>query len=244
MWGPSHRWGRAAPAPYQFHRTLGTDPRSDGGWQLSLPDHINIARAGLPQTYEAAKVALAKCAKIDECKEWADKAQALASYARMADDDELFKMAVRIQARAVRRAGELLKQFDGRGNNQHTVGAYGIPQREAARRAEMSEHQQLQASRVANVPEEQFDDAIGNDNPPTVTAIAEMGTTHRTAMPPDGFKQATLLLGTVRRFAEFCSQHDPEFVANGILSSEADEVREVVGTIDNWLDRFVVNLKG
>ena len=39
----------------------------------------------------------------------ADKSQALASYARQADDETLFKLARRIQARAVRRVGELLK---------------------------------------------------------------------------------------------------------------------------------------
>lgn len=51
------------------------------------------------------------------------EAEALASYARMSDDDSLRQMADRIQARAVRRCGELLKQFDGKGNNQHSGGA-------------------------------------------------------------------------------------------------------------------------
>lgn len=67
--------------------------------------------ARLPQTYEAARVALAECERVDECKDWADKAQALASYARQADDETLEKLALRIRARATRRAGELLKQF-------------------------------------------------------------------------------------------------------------------------------------
>ena len=31
--------------------------------------------------------ALAACNRIDECHEWANKAEALASYAKMADDD-------------------------------------------------------------------------------------------------------------------------------------------------------------
>ena len=37
---------------------------------------------------------------------------ALATYAKMADDDSLRIMAHRIQTRAVRRTGELLKQFN------------------------------------------------------------------------------------------------------------------------------------
>ena len=47
--------------------------------------------------------------QCDECKNWSDKAAALASYARQAKDDSLRVMAVRIQARAQRRCGELLK---------------------------------------------------------------------------------------------------------------------------------------
>ena len=39
---------------------------------------------------------------------WADKAEALASYARQSQDDELLKMAQRIKARAIRRADAAL----------------------------------------------------------------------------------------------------------------------------------------
>jgi hypothetical protein len=38
----------------------------------------------------------ASCARIDECQEWADKAETLASYAKMANHDALMMMATRI----------------------------------------------------------------------------------------------------------------------------------------------------
>ena len=60
--------------------------------------------AQLPQRYEAARSAIAECERIDECKDWSDKAAAMASYARQAKDDSLRVMAVRIQARAERRS--------------------------------------------------------------------------------------------------------------------------------------------
>lgn len=79
-----------------------------------------VATASLPATYERAKQALSECVKLDECKDWADKAQAMASYARQAKDDSLYKQALRIQARAIRRCGELLKQIEpARGANQN-----------------------------------------------------------------------------------------------------------------------------
>jgi hypothetical protein len=222
-----------------------------------LPAHIRVSDARLPATYEQAKTALAQCSRIDECQEWANKAEALASYARQADDDSLRKMADRIQARAIRRCGELLKQFDGRGrpeeNKEGTRPDYS--QAHAARDAGLSAHQQKTAVRVANVPAEQFEAAVESGEPPTVTALAEMGKQSRvapsseppaaTASPitaPAGFKQATHLIGVVRDFAAFCQQNDPVVVVGGLMKPEVRDVRSFVGIIDGWLDRFVVNL--
>lgn len=98
---------------------------------------------------------MANCVSLDECKDWADKAEALASYAKQADDDTLRRQADRIQARAIRRCGELLKQFDGRPANaeKQSDGADTlISQRQAADEAGLSKHQQVTAVRVANVP--------------------------------------------------------------------------------------------
>jgi hypothetical protein len=53
-----------------------------------------------PATYEDAKAALAECVRLVECQDWADKAEALASYANQAQDEELRKMADRIQGAA------------------------------------------------------------------------------------------------------------------------------------------------
>jgi hypothetical protein len=238
--------------------TLATNP---------LPAHIRVSDARLPATYEQAKTALAQCSRIDECQEWANKAEALASYARQADDETLFRLAKRIQGRAVRRAGELLKEINGKGNNQHSGGTpTKLTQREAAEQAGLSKDQQVTAVRVANVPAEQFEKAVDSDEPPTVTALAEMGKQSRpspaaapspTSEPspppaatapappvtaPAGFKQATHLIGVVRDFAAFCQANDAVVVAGGLMKSEVRDVRSFVGIIDGWLDRFVVTL--
>lgn len=143
-----------------------------------------ISKAPLPIAYREACTALAHCERVDECKDWSDRAAALASYARQAKDQALFNAAMRIQVRAVDRAGALLKEFDGHGNNQHTDGADSkLTQREAAEAAGMSERQQVTAVRVNNVPRDEFEELVESDTPPTVTELARAGTRKRQREP-------------------------------------------------------------
>lgn len=206
----------------------------------------SVGNAPLPATYERAKSALAECSRVDECKDWADKAQALASYARQSDDETLFNLARRIQARAMRRAGELLKTFQGGGGQgarkdlRSTVGTGPTSQRAAAASAGMSERQEKTAVRIANVPELAFEGVVESGAPPSMTRLAEMG--KDSAPKPEGFQAATHTVGALRRFVEKCEEHAPEFVARGVLPHEVDEVRRLVGRADAWLDRFIINV--
>ena len=75
----------------------------------------------------------------------------------------------------MRRAGELLKQFDGRGAHMKNDGAV-VSQKDMASQAGMSQRQKETAVRVANVPAEDFEAQVESDNPPTVTKLAEQGT--------------------------------------------------------------------
>ena len=85
-------------------------PAAPSGHDLALPAILpSVARAKLPKTYEQAREAIQACSRIDECKDWADKAQAMASYAKQAGDKTLEHAAQRIQARAIQRCGELLR---------------------------------------------------------------------------------------------------------------------------------------
>ncbi|HEV8449319.1 MAG TPA: hypothetical protein VGQ44_21020 [Gemmatimonadaceae bacterium] len=209
---------------------------------LALPD---IATATLPATYERAKEALATCERIDECKDWADRAAALASYAKQADDDTLHRLATRISSRAIRRAGELLKTFQSAGGRppKTTNGADGsYSQRKAADDAGMSERQELTAVRVANVPADEFEALVESDNPPTVTALAERGKTPGAAVP-EKFKAATHLLGICRELKLFAGEHDAALVADAICDHEAVSIREAVAVAGPWLEHLLVRLQ-
>jgi hypothetical protein len=239
------------------------EPKTISFRTLGEVSKIDPSTARLPETYANAKKALAECERIDECRSWADKMAALASYARQADDDELYKVARRIQGRAVKRCGELLKEFDARGGdrskstgagtfapeakqNGNGMAAGAISQRAAAEAAGMSKRQQVTAVRVANVPAEAFEAAIESDNPPTVTELAKAGTAAREALgfdylqgrDPRQFNAAIHTMGAMRALAEKLAQHPPAFIAGGIDASEIHEAQKLAADIDAWIVGF------
>src|SRR3954453_19497116 len=98
-----------------------------------------VEHARLPAIYESAKAALAECSRMDECKEWANKADAMASYARQAADDTFFAYARRIKARAIERCGELLAEIpSATGAHLKSGSAPTLSRKDAARDAGLS----------------------------------------------------------------------------------------------------------
>jgi hypothetical protein len=87
-----------------------------------VPQSVIEAPARIPALYQGAVAAIKECDRVDECKTWADKMEALASYARQAHDETLHNYAKRIQGRAVRRSGELLKEIEPSSGRQPEKG--------------------------------------------------------------------------------------------------------------------------
>lgn len=215
---------------------------------LDLPANLPaINSAKLPQTYEAAKTALAECSRVDECASWAKKAEALASYAKQAEDDTLRKMADRIQARAIRRCGELLHAITPApgGRPEKLRGALPLVSRaQAARDAGLSRDQKRTALRVAGIAAEDFETAIESDEPPTVTDLAQRGTQRRSlpdllrGRAPADFKAATRALGEFRTFVAFIDAADIEAINRGAAPKERRRLGEQATQIATWLRRF------
>ena len=218
-------------------------------------DAIDAAR--LPQVYVAARAALESCSRIDECQDWADKAEALASYARQSHDDTLRQLADRIQARAIRRAGQLLQEIApamGARTDRPRDGAVPrSPTRtEAATAAGLSDRQRKTALRVAAVPADEFEAALEADNPPTVTQLARRGTNpapRPAATAPwmqemaddqrrPGFQEATAFIGTLSRLVERCEQDPPALVRSGMSPAERQETLANWTTLKAWFQAF------
>jgi hypothetical protein len=136
----------------------------------------------------------------------------LASYARQLNDEALMAHCQRIQARAIRRAGEVLDEIEPAAN-QHDArardGAGPSSRSEAATAAGLSPHQRRTALRVAAVPPDQFEKLVDSEHPPTITKLAELGTgtkpqaptieqsDHLNGRDPADFQIATRLSGGV-----------------------------------------------
>lgn len=212
--------------------------------------------APLPASYDAARRALAECSNIDECQNWADKARALASYARQAKDGSLRQLALRIQNRAIRRAGELLKQIEpskgGRPSVKTRESAHPSSRTAAAEQAGLSTGQRKTALRIASVPAAEFEAAIESETPPSVTQMAVMGTVkypEPAAVAPQAIQPLTNDTGRpaanaavtlLRNLTAFCAIHDPVAIARAV--HDPDFARGLVQAIDLWLDKFVTNL--
>lgn len=212
----------------------------------------SVKDASLPKKYEAAKVAIAEASRVDECKNWADKAMALASYARQAKDKEMENTATRIRARAVRRCGELLKQIE-KANGKHWKSKKGsVPpftsREQAAGNAGLTEDQTKVAIRVANVPEQIFEDQVESEAPPTVTKLAEQGTKKQTpiyerqGMTKQAFQAGMYFRGELRRMAEKTEEYDPKDIVDGSTPEERKEMREHIEIINQFNQRIIAKL--
>jgi hypothetical protein len=214
-----------------------TAPQRSGRAALVL-----LAGARLPDSYEEAKRALARCESLNELEHWTSKAAAIAAYARIERDDTLLNYAQRIKLRARRRVGELLVECDGRGRppQKNSQATHAISQRAVANGAGMSKHRQDTAVRLAKIPHAQFEAAVESDRPPSVVTLAAMGR----KPAPVGFKQATAFKGHLSRLAEFCARTPPATVARGMtLPGEVRTLRKQLEDVEAWIKRLAAEME-
>ncbi len=218
--------------------------------------NLTVFQGNLPKSYEAARTALAQCQAIDECKEWADKSAALASYARQAEDFELEQMAARIRARAMRRAGELAKQMmQPNGTNRFTnhrkeADLLPMPKAKVQEVSGFSEWQLKSALRIANIPQADFDKEVESQNPPQITALAMMGMKTRPMDPqdwlkgrdPKAFNMVLHFVGAVERYAKELAGADLTIILANLTPRDVERLRGSIAQIDPIHDQIVTRI--
>lgn len=144
-----------------------------------------VAPTGFPVSYEEAREAIAKCESPFECRTMADQAAAMAVYARMRDDTDLQNRAVRLQLWAGRRWGEIDTALhpDRRRENLKQGSRNAADHNSGGKRPASpdgtTEYQRVVSRRLAAIPESEFSRHVESSSPPTVTALAALGTQSR-----------------------------------------------------------------
>lgn len=215
---------------------------------MNAPAVIQAAR--LPETYENARVALAECQQVDECKDWADKAAALASYAKQAEDDQLERMAQRIRARAIRRAGELAKQLMQPAHRpaENVEGNLNVMSREQIKeRSGFSDHQLTQATRIANVPESAFEEQVESPKPPTLSQLASQGVKPRQPVDlggrdPKAFNRALHFTATITDYAVDLAKFNAAEIIPHLDEGQRMKLRNALREIDGIHDMIATRI--
>ena len=126
---------------------------------LSVP--VTMKRGSGLARYEALKVAIAKCHRVDEAKDIRDRASAFRAYAAQAQDRELLRMAAEIVLRAERRAGALLGDMAESGAREGQGGDRAKSQAATLRDLGIKKDQSARWQLAASVPEADFTAWLG-----------------------------------------------------------------------------------
>ncbi|MDZ4344455.1 MAG: DNA N-6-adenine-methyltransferase [Candidatus Binatia bacterium] len=197
--------------------------------------------------YEAARVALQAANSVDEVKDIRDKAQAMAAYARQANDTQLVEWATEIKVRAERRAGELTAEIEplqGRRTSPHNgekskaevLSELGITTQTASR-----------WERLAAIPEEKFEHAVAAAkevaHEVTTAAMLRLSRPHVSHnsgenewyTPPDIIERARRSMGAID-----CDPASSSF-ANKNVKADVFYTAESDGLTKKWRGRVWMN---
>jgi hypothetical protein len=215
---------------------------------VAIIDEIKKREVSIPVSYQKAVTAIKECDAIDEAKDWADKMSALALYYKQSKDKTLEDYAKRIRIRAERRMGELLRQFDGKGNNQYskedsTADHTKLSQKETAEDIGLSKWQKDQSIRLSNIPEETFNEMVESENVPTLSQLAELGTKKTVKVVNQNNKDSWKVNERLKEIAKLLKEYDAIYTIEGMDQDLIESTVKTISEIENWFDTFIVNIK-
>lgn len=111
--------------------------------------------------YESARFALQQAVEIDEVKDIRDKAQAMAAYARQANDTKLVEWATEIKVRAERKAGQMLAEMPKNpGNLKNSSRSHDATTTKTLSELGINKTQSSRWQKLASVSDDQFEQAV------------------------------------------------------------------------------------
>lgn len=111
--------------------------------------------------YDSARFALQQAVEIDEVKDIRDKAQAMAAYARQANDTQLVEWATEIKVRAERKAGQMLSDMPKNpGQLKNSSRSHDATTTKTLTELGINKTQSSRWQKLAAVSDDQFEEAI------------------------------------------------------------------------------------
>jgi hypothetical protein len=171
--------------------------------------------------YDAMCRAISEAHKVDEVKNIRDKALAIQIYARQAQNHEAERQACEIRLRAERKCGKLLKtRAMAKGTRGQLIGpgVTRVPIEEADKLADLgiSYDQSSRFQKLAEVPDETFEQAVREPNASTTGIIAR----HEVAMHGDEAPPAD----TMEPLACSLWEHLTAFEYEGLLNKNPNDI--------------------
>jgi len=212
----------------------------------AIIQQIKNREIDLPSNYKNAIVALKKCDEIDEVKDLKDKMAAATLYYKQSKDIRLLNYATRIKLQAERRLGVLLEQFNNQGKRNDLelmdINDHKLSKKEVSKSIGLSERQTKEAIRLANIPEQKFEELIESEKIPTKTQLAEIGTNKRLKEVSKNFAH-TVEFGTLLHELEtFMKKYDAIYILDNMDQNTKERYKNSIDKIENWFDNFIVNL--
>lgn len=219
---------------------------------VNLPTdiHQRIPNAILPVEYAAACRAIAACLTIDESKNWSDKADALAAWAKIYKSDQASLEAKRLKLHAYRRMSELSDQL--RPANQKEKGPGAARGARPGPQTLLTAHgfSQTQAQnirKIGAIPHSQFEVIINSENPPGIKRAAFLGRgqrLHHGGRRPYSNSYFLILEGLASNMgvralvSRLCRKYPAKDLAKDMRVDEAEAIRPWIIELIDWMDDF------
>ena len=214
----------------------------------NLPTYIRekIPNAIVPVVFAEAMRALVACRSIDESKHWADKADALAAWAKIYKNDEAAREAKRLKLHAYRRMGKLAEELKPTERRFRHPGRGGAGSVSLLRQSGLSGIQAIAARRVASLQSEDFQREVRRKSPRAPATVGKLAIGKLSAeSAAKAATQAWRTLfcgGAAGSFKLFCRGNSAYELATALDAGEVNAARKNMREIREWLDEFDASL--
>jgi hypothetical protein len=194
--------------------------------------------------------AIAECFRIDEAKDIRDRAKALEVYAKEALNFEAERKAAQIRIRAERRAGELLQEMKKRGERDPGNGgdrkspstATTVIQSNKPSTLQdigITRDQSSQWQKLAEIPLEEFEEAVTQPGPPVSTRALIIAHEQKTFPPPKPIPTDALwLCGILEELERFFQKKDITLLLNQMTEDMRADVLRISPQLAHRLEEI------